>query len=487
MSFRERFYFRNPHKVIPQLFASVAAATGFLNTGMMRGWSSPGVPSLVESGQMELSTNDISWISSLPLVGAFVGSFLAGYPMDKIGRRKTLVLVSPLFSVAWFLVGFASNKWMVLIGRTLMGLMSGMGNPASQIYIAECASPRVRGALGSFTAVLLGVGILLGYLFGGFLSWNDEAILIGFFPIFQGFCMYFAPSSPVWLLTKNRPEEAKEALQRFRGGETNIEAEFERILESASKNKDAGKITISDFFERSVFKPAVLSLMIMLLQQLSGFSAIIYYNATIFESTGSSLDRNVSSVIIGFLLVVCTVLSITLVDRAGRRLLLLTSSLAMSLSLASMGVYFYVKENTATDESWNITHTLSWLPLACLMVYIIAFASGFNSVPFLILGEILPLRFRNVLGGISSGCNLLTGFAVVKMYPLLVKSIGSHGVFWIYAASCIFGSIFIYFFLPETKGKTIQEIEDFFCKLPMVEVEENQDMLRNTKNKQENV
>ena len=153
------------------------------------------------------------------------------------------------------------------------------------------------------------------------------------------------------------------------------------------------------------------------------------------------------------------IVSIFVVDKAGRRILLILSGTVMSLSLSTLGAYFYI----INEIDPSIEESLSWLPLATLTLFMIGYSIGFATLPFLLMGELLPAKYRNSLGGMASSFNLLHTFLVLKLFTTLETSVGYHGVFWIYAANSFIATIFVYLFLPETKGKTLTEIEKHFA------------------------
>ena len=190
--------------------------------GLVRGWSSPGMPSLhrTTNGTIEMSQTDLTWITSLPMFGAMLGALLIGVPMQIYGRRKALVGHYLLFSIGFLLIGFTHfvrHKAMLYAGRFLSGVGNGMTTPASQIYVAECSSPWIRGRLGSFTASSLALGILVTYIIGAFVDWHVMAWTFGCVPlVFLGW-MALMPETPVWLLTHDKEDKARASLQRLRG------------------------------------------------------------------------------------------------------------------------------------------------------------------------------------------------------------------------------------------------------------------------------
>ena len=238
--------------------------------------------------------------------------------------------------------------------------------------------------------------------------------------------------------------------------------EFEQLLE-AQKTQDAvqtkTKISAKDLFSGPALKPLGISMGIMFFQQFTGINAVVYYTVSIFQSAGSSIDSRYATIIVGFVQLLFTAASGFLVDRFGRRALLFGSAFGVAISLAAMGTFFHYKVKWGDAEA---TSRLGWLPLVSLVVFFASFSCGFANVPFIIMGELFPFRYRSVLGPISSSFNLLCAFTVVRSYPNLEKALGRNGAFWFFMACTLLSIAFVYFLLPETKGKSLQEIEQLF-------------------------
>lgn len=440
--------------------AASAASFAFMIMGCSRAWSSPGMPKLLESGDVNITTNEASWISSVPPIGSVFGSLAAGPLLAILGRKWTLALISIPYSIGFLLIGFATHPSVMIVGRIVKGFIIGVATPSAQIYIGECASPRVRGALGSFTAIFLALGILITYVIGKYVHWDELAWICGAMPITLLLSMLYMPETPSFLLTKGKEEEAKKSLQFYRGSRTNIEPEFERLRANVMKASSSGSegIKLSDLKKGSVHKPLLLSMGLMFFQQFSGVNAVIYYTVQIFEAAGSTIPANDATIIVGVVQLIAVVAAMFLVDRAGRRILLLMSGALMAMSLGSLGYYFHIKVNQGEEAASGI----GWLPLVSLMVFIVAYSLGYASVPFLIMGELFPTKYRGLLGSLSSCFNLGCTFTVVKSFDTLALNIGYHGAFWLYAISCVVGIVFVFFLLPETKGKALDDIEKMF-------------------------
>jgi len=389
--------------------------------------------------------------------------------MEMYGRRLTLVGTSIPYAAGFYLMGlsyYINYTPLLYIGRVITGLVTGASTPPAQIYVSECSSPRVRGTLGSFTATFLALGILIAYVIGAFVEWPILCFILGSFPLIFGLVMLLVPETPSWLLSKRQDTKAKKSLQQLRGKHTDIEEEFQ-MIKNHGKNVDANepqeqnRASFSSILrDVSLIKPLSISVALMFFQQFSGINAVVYYSVTIFEEAGSSIDRFVSSIFIGVVQLICTLLSAFLVDRFGRRLLLIVSGIFMTLSLAGLGTFLYLKTIVEAEE---LDH-LGWIPLCCLGSYVVAFSVGYGAIPFLIMGELFPLQYRHLMSTFSTSFNLTCSFLVVRTFPDLIQSIGIYGTFGLYATCSVFGIVFVVTCLPETKGRTLEEISQFFSR-----------------------
>ena len=239
--------------------------------------------------------------------------------------------------------------------------------------------------------------------------------------------------------------------------------EFQRLVDAQKEQDELGaakaKISVREFFSGRALKPLTISMAIMFFQQFTGINAVVYYTVSIFQSAGSSIDSRYATIIVGIVQLLFTAASGFFVDRFGRRILLFASAIGIIISLAAMGTFFHYKIKWGDAEA---TSRLGWLPLVSLIVFFAFFSCGFANVPFIIMGELFPFRLRSVLGPISSSFNLLCAFTVVRSFPNLEKTMGRNGAFWFFMSCTIASLFFVYFFLPETKGKSLEEIETLF-------------------------
>jgi len=394
-------------------------------------------------------------------MGAILGSCLSSCTMNWAGRKLSIILSGIIFFLSFLLIGLASifsSVEMILIGRALSGVGVGLAVPSTAIYIAECSSSGLRGTLSSLPAFFMAMGVLIGYVFGIFLSWHYLAYFCSTPAVVLVFSMMLLPESPTYLARKGEEEKAARSLAWLRG--TSVEVASKEIF-SLSNEKDNPKTETSTTFLRSFFSyqnlcPLFLTLVLHFLQSWSGVNVIVFKTVHVFETVGSSVDKYTCTAIVGVVQLLSTGVSITLVDKAGRRPLLMVSGMLMTISMGSLAVFMYFAS--------SIPDGLGWIPLVSIILAFIGYSVGFATIPFCIMGEVLPARTRNISGAISSTFNLASLFLVLKFYTSLADIIDYYGVYCLFAGVNMFGVIFVFCFLPETKGKSLKEIEEIFSK-----------------------
>lgn len=283
-----------------------------------------------------------------------------------------LLLVAP-FTVGWLLVIFATNLTMLLVGRFLLGIAGGAFCVAAPTYTGEIAQSSIRGTLGSYFQLMMVIGILLVYIVGSYVSVFILNLICAVIPLVFGGIFVFMPETPTYLIAKGKKEEAAKSLRWLRGDEYDISQELAELQE---QHEDDQKNKISFYAalgRRSTKKALFISLGLMFFQQMSGVNAVIFFTKGIFESANTGIDSGVATIIVGVMQVISVLVSSIIVDKAGRRLLLLPSALAMSITTALLGTYFFMKEKNADSVS-----SLGWLPVASLCGFIILFSIGFG-------------------------------------------------------------------------------------------------------------
>ncbi|XP_034727086.1 solute carrier family 2, facilitated glucose transporter member 8 isoform X1 [Etheostoma cragini] len=455
--------------------ATFASVLGPMSFGFVLGYSSPAIPELTSMStdpRLRLDANQASWFGSIVTLGAAAGGLLGGWMVGKIGRKLSLMFCSLPFVFGFTIIIAAQNVWMLYIGRVLTGLASGVTSLVVPLYISEMAHERVRGFLGSCVQLMVVLGIMGVYLAGLYLDWRWLAICSSIPPTLLMVCMCFMPETPRFLLSQGKRREAEEALRFLRGPDAPVEWECARIEEAC--DAQGSSFQMSDLKDPGVYKPLVIGVVLMIFQQMTGINAIMFYAETIFEQAHFK-ESDLASVIVGVIQVVFTGVAALVMDKAGRKVLLIISGVAMAISTTAFGVYFYLMSKLHSTTSLSLLALdiqskageephgdLAWLALASMAVFITGFALGWGPIPWLIMSEIFPSKVRGVASAVCVLTNWTMAFVVTKTFQELMILLTSAGTFWLFASMCILNVIFTVAFIPETKGKTLEQIEATF-------------------------
>ncbi|XP_012254381.2 facilitated trehalose transporter Tret1-like [Athalia rosae] len=391
-----------------------------------------------------------SWIAASATLLMAPGCWLSGILMERFGRKKSQLAIGPLFLSAWITVGFSNNIFMLITGRLLSGLCIGLQGPLGPVYVAETSEPRLRGLLLAGISLAIAVGILISHVLGTWLDWRVAAHLLGLFPIISMLTCFFSPESPAWLLRNNRDNEARSTWIYLRGND----ADREFVSLGIDNPSDAPRESIGSIWKsRSFWKPLVVLNVFFLTAQFSGVNTITFYCVQLIARVSGPGGEDIAhrvTLILDIVRVIASVLACWLTRRYPRRLLAVMSGAGAALSLLFLSLGLFVEFGR------------QWLPAILLFSYTSAVSIGLVPLPWLLCGEIFPARARGLGSGLSSGFAFLCFFIVVKTGPEMIKVLGAEGTFLIYGIITAAGTVFLIFFLPETKDKTLKEIEENF-------------------------
>ncbi|XP_050304498.1 facilitated trehalose transporter Tret1-2 homolog [Anthonomus grandis grandis] len=446
-------------------FLYVAACTGNLAAfaaGITLGWTSPVIPKLESPSQTPLSevisASDKGWIGSLLPLGAVLGPFIAGPLAEKIGRKRTL-LFGNLPLVLGLIINLTTSSSVYWLGsRFLCGVSVGLTFTVLPMYVGEIAEDDVRGALGTLLQLFTVIGLLFSYAVGPYMSvtmFNAACLVI---PIaFLLTFTLFAPESPYYLLQGGQQEAAEAALMKLRGRSSpeHVKNELE-TMKSAVEHSLANKAGFMDIFKsKGLTKAFILANGLLVFQQVSGINVVLFFAQTIFQDAGVSLAPEICTIIIGIVQVISSGVASVLVDSQGKRLLLMVSALGMAISQGALAYFFHLKDDKHSDVS-----ALSWLPILCLICYIIAYCLGFGPIPWAVMGEMFPANVKSVASTVTAANCWFFGFILTKYFSVVAELIGKSGSFGLFGGCCAIALVFVYKCLPETTGKSLQEIQD---------------------------
>jgi sugar porter (SP) family MFS transporter len=432
--------------------AAIAAIGGLLfgyDTGVISG------ALLFIKDDLHAGTFAQSAIVSSLLLGAILGALLSGYLADAISRRWTKVLSGCVYVVGALGCAFAVNVEMLVAFRVVLGISVGTASFVAPMYIAEVAPPRVRGGLVTFNQLAITSGILLAYLINfafkdvsnnwrwmlGLAAIPGAALAVG---------MLTVPHTPRWLMQNGREDEARRTLDDLRENEegADVEDEVKDIKDAIRREGETG---VGDLVKPAIRPLLVIGLALAIFQQFVGINTVIYYAPTILSDTGLTNSASITqTVFIGVTNVVFTIVALLLLDRVGRRKLLLTGTVGLVVGLAILGVYF--SSSTLQDDA-------PYLALVGLLLFIAAFAVGLGPVFWLLISEIFPLGVRSKAMSVSTVANWGANFLVAATFLSLSKAITRQGIFFLYAAIGVIAVIVFAWKVPETKDRTLEDIQ----------------------------
>ncbi|MGI8960278.1 MAG: sugar porter family MFS transporter [Bryobacteraceae bacterium] len=441
-----------PAAVAVKPLVYVAAAISALG-GMLFGYDI-GVISgaiLFINKQFSLSPGMEEIVVSSVLLGSLIGAAAGGMLADRLGRRRLSIATAIVFCLGGAGAALAPDTAWLIIARVVAGVAIGVASFVSPLYISEIAPVGIRGKLVSINQVALTTGIVVSYLidyaFAPSQDWRWMFALAVIPAASFGIGLLFIPDSPRWLAGRGHLDQARDVLKRIRNPEQ-VESEVKEIQSSVSQQKG----NWSELFGKLLRPAMVVGIGLAIAQQITGINTVIYYAPTIFKFAGlsSSSAAILASVGVGVINVVLTVVAMQLIDRVGRRPLLLISLAGMAGSLFVLGGAFLLPQ---------FKSVLGWIAVGSLMTYVGFFAVGLGPVFWLVLSEIYPLRIRGRAMSVGTAANWSSNLIVALTFLTLTRVIGKPGTFWLYAAVTIGAWFFAYFLVPETKGKTLEQIE----------------------------
>ncbi|GHO89117.1 sugar porter family MFS transporter [Dictyobacter formicarum] len=443
-----------PHstKKLSVYFITSVAALGGLLFGYDTGVISGAQLFLVKT--FSLSPQQQELAVSAVLIGAIIGALVAGKVNDAIGRKKTLLSLAVIFTIGALLTAISPNYTLFLIFRAIVGIGIGAAASVVPVYISEMSPFQMRGKLVTFNQLAITIGIAVSY-------WVDLAFAragMGWPPMFAtaaipGLLLFFgmlmSPETPRWYAARGRWDNARGVLERIEGADPDFE--LMEIHTSLSVEQKQGRIR--DLFAPGIRMALVVGVGLAVFQQFVGINTVIYYAPTIFQSAGvaSASSAILATSVVGVVNVLATIAALLLLDKAGRRVLLITGCIGMIIGLTLLGAVF------ATGVAHAGTMTL-----LALMVYIISFAISMGPVFWLMSAEVFPTNVRGAGASVCSFANWLSNFIVSVTFLSLIGALGTARTFWLYAVIGVLALIFCWRLVPETKGKTLEQIEAYW-------------------------
>ena len=433
--------------------SAIAAIGGLLfgyDTGVISG------ALLFIKSDLHASTFEQQAIVAVLLLGAMVGALISAYLADRLGRKWTKVVSGSVYVVGALGCAFSATAPMLIGFRFLLGLSVGTASFVAPLYISEVAPPRVRGGLVSFNQLAITSGILLAYIVNFALKgvtdeWRWMLGLAAIPGAVLAVGMLTVPRTPRWLAMKHRDDEAREVLEPLRAGDDDADVDAE-LDENQEENERERKTRVRELFTGRLRPMLLIGLALAIAQQFVGVNTVIYYAPTILSDTGLGNSAALAqTVAVGVTNVVFTIVAVLLLDRLGRRALLLTGTAGLLVALVVLGVYF---------SSSTLQSDYGWVALAGLLLFIAAFAVGLGPVFWLMISEIFPIGVRSKAMSVCTIANWGANFLVAQTFLSLSNAISRQGVFFLYAVLAVASLAFFAWKIPETKNRSLEEIQE---------------------------
>ncbi|CAH8251632.1 unnamed protein product [Arabidopsis lyrata] len=430
------------------LFSTFVSVCGSFCFGCAAGYSSVAQTGIIND--LGLSVAQYSMFGSIMTFGGMIGAIFSGKVADLMGRKGTMWFAQIFCIFGWLAVAFANDSMWLDIGRLSTGFAVGLLSYVIPVYIAEITPKHVRGAFVFANQLMQSCGLSLFYVIGNFVHWRKLA-LIGLIPCaLQVVTLFFIPESPRLLGKWGREKECRASLQHLRGDDADISEEANTIKETMILFDEGPKSRVMDLFQRRYAPSVVIGVGLMLLQQLSGSSGIMYYVGSVFDKGG--FPSSIGSMILAVIMIPKAILGLILVEKMGRRPLLLASTGGMCFFSLLLSFSFCFRSYGMLDELTPI--------FTCIGVvgFISSFAVGMGGLPWIIMSEIFPMNVKVSAGTLVTLANWSFSWIVAFAYNFMLEW-NASGTFLIFFTICGAGIVFIYAMVPETKGKTLEDIQ----------------------------
>ncbi|XP_023533480.1 sugar transporter ERD6-like 7 [Cucurbita pepo subsp. pepo] len=429
-------------------FSTFVAVCGSYEFGTCAGYSSPTQSAIIED--LHLSLPEFSLFGSILTFGAMIGAITSGPIGDFLGRKGAMRVATGACVAGWLAIYFAQGAAALDIGRLATGYGMGVFSYVVPIFIAEIAPKNLRGALTTLNQLMICTAVSVSFIIGNVVSWRALA-LIGLVPcVILTFGLFFIPESPRWLAKERRQKEFETALKKLRGEEADVSQEADEIQDYIRSLEQLPRPKLTDLFQRIYLRSVIIGVGLMVCQQFGGINGICFYVANIFESAGFSVS--VGTTTYAILQVIVTGIGAILIDKAGRKPLILVSASGLVLGCILDAVAFYLKANEIAIQAVPV------LTVAGVLVYIGSFSIGMGAVPWVVMSEIFPINIKGLAGSMATLTNWFGAWACSYTFNFLMAW-SSYGTFLIYAAINAIAIWFVVTVVPETKGRSLEQIK----------------------------
>ncbi len=427
-----------------------------INGGLLFGLNMAGISGAVDmiKGEFALGDSGLGTVAALLTIGCLIGALFTGNFTEKYGRKNVMITTAVLYIISAIGCALAGSSSMLIIFRVLSGLAVGATSVVGPMYISEISPAHSRGRLVSMNQFAITFGILLAYVIDYLLiglgenSWRYMLAVPAIFgTVYLIFLLTSLPESPRWLLSKNRKDESVNVMRKI-GGQQLINDELPEMEKILLIERSKEKIRLAEIFKGKTGKIVLIGTLVAAFQQITGINAVIMFAPDIFQAAGSAkVDSMMQSMTVGLVNFLMTIVALWLVDKKGRKTLLLWGAVGMIISLAYLSYEFAQPAQNGLGV------------LIALLIYISFFAASFAPVMWVIISEIYPNRIKGVAMSFSTAVSWLCTFLTVYFAPIIHGTLGLQYLFGIFGVFSILAFVFVKIWIPETKGKSLEELE----------------------------
>ncbi|XP_026739143.1 facilitated trehalose transporter Tret1-like [Trichoplusia ni] len=427
-------------------------------TGMGLGWPSPVIVKLSDTNQTVLpepiTQNQGSWIVSIGLLTNMATNFfVVQLIVDRLGRRNSMILVTIPKIVACFMFIFVGDVWVLLVGRAFLGVGEVGTFTILPMYSSEVASKEIRGSLGVMQQIMTSAGVLIMLSMGPFVSYVTLNTVLTIITVLSYIPLFILPESPYFLYSRGRKDETLKVLMLLRGTEDIANEEMKDYEIAAQKHK--GSISKIEILKNPLFRKSLALVCLLAFgAQFSGLNAVSAYLQTILESTQTSVRPEIASVIIGSIQMFASICTTLVTDRFGRKVIMVSTTFGMALGMLGLGTFFRLRDVGVTVGFMN------YVPLISLILLVFCNGAGVGSLLWILNAELFDDRSRGFGMPIGVTVTSICMFLTTKYFASVITALGPDVTYWIFSGNCLLFALFIFFCIPETKGKSFLEIQE---------------------------
>lgn len=432
-----------------------------ISFGVNNSWSSPYLPYLLSNSSSIPTTNfEGTWCAVAPLCGCVFGALLGANIADRLGRKKSVLLLAPITILAFIGMAFVRSIWHLSALRFAIGVTEGSMFTVLPLYLGEISDPEIRGFTTSLLCIFYFVGCLTINSLGPFVTIYYSSLIVSIVPAIHFLTFAFMPESPYYYVKIQKYNDAENSLKKFKSC-NNVQKELDYLKEArATENKQITEVKFINLFTiPSNRKACFIYLFVLIPSRTSGKVPIMLFTTTIFQESGSTINATLSVIIYSIIEVVVVIVGGLVIDKLGKRPIMLTSAFGCAVTTFGLGIYFWFKESGS-----SIIGYLYWLPILSVVLHTISHNIGFGYCGMSYVSELFPMNVKCKAACLAEICSVLIGITIAQFFQIVYFNFGMSIPFLCFAISGGLGSILLYKKLPETKGKTLEEIQEFLIK-----------------------